>query len=92
MFDTDYAIQKIISDSGVPEQQARSFVRMVVDAQVDLATKKDLKDLELSLKSEIADVKNTVAMLEKTTSLQFKGLYVLLFAIGGGVAKLVFFP
>ena len=28
MFDTDFAIQKIIADAGIPEQQARSFVRM----------------------------------------------------------------
>jgi hypothetical protein len=52
MFDTDYAVQEI-SDSGVPQTQARAIVRKIVDSQIDLATKRDLKELELKLEGEL---------------------------------------
>ena len=74
MFDTDFAIQKIIADAGIPEQQARSFVRMVVDAQLELATKRDLQDLERNLKKEIDVFRIEMSLIEKTLSLKIMGL------------------
>lgn len=47
-FDTDELIQKFVSQ-GTPENQARAFVRGIVDAQNQLATTRDLKDLETRL-------------------------------------------
>jgi hypothetical protein len=52
MFDIDYAIQQI-SDSGLPINQARAIVRRIVDAQNELATKHDLKELELKIEREL---------------------------------------
>ena len=52
MFDTDYAVQEIV-DSGIPQNQARAIVRKIVDAQVDLATLRDLKELELKIEGEL---------------------------------------
>ena len=92
MFDTDYAIQKIINDSRATEQQARSFVRMVVDSQVELATKKDLKDLEVELKNEMKAIRMDISLVEKTLNLKITGLYAFMAIIGSGVAKLVFMP
>ncbi len=93
MFDTDYFIQRIV-ESGTPENQARAIVRSIVDAQDDLANKRDLKEAMNELKAEIklnmADIKHDIALNEKTTSLKFTGLYLLIFAIASGVAKLVF--
>ena len=44
-FDTDALIQKLV-ESGIVNDQARSIVRVLVEAQHDLATKHDLIDLE----------------------------------------------
>jgi hypothetical protein len=92
MFDTDFAIQKIIADAGIPEQQARSFVRMVVDAQLELATKRDLQDLERNLKKEIDVFRIEMSLIEKTLSLKIMGLYAFIAIVASGVAKLVFLP
>jgi hypothetical protein len=44
-FDTDALIQKLV-ESGIVNDQARAIVRVLVEAQHDLATKHDLIDLE----------------------------------------------
>lgn len=44
-FDTDRLVEDLKS-SGIPHDQARSIVRGIVEAQTELATKRDLIDLE----------------------------------------------
>lgn len=44
-FDTDRLVEDLKS-SGIPHEQARAIVRGIVEAQTELATKRDLVDLE----------------------------------------------
>jgi hypothetical protein len=91
MFDTDYSIQLMVQ-AGIQETQARAIIRGIIDAQTELVSKRDLKESINEIKVDIIEVKNAVVMLEKTSALQFKGLYVLLFALCTGMVKLIFFP
>ena len=84
MFDTDFYIQRL-TQSGTPENQAREIIRSIVDSQIDLVSKRDLAEA-------VTDLKNAIVMLDRTSTLQFKGLYILLFALCGGMIKLVFYP
>lgn len=54
MFDTDFAIRRIC-ESGVNEIQARAIVREIVDAQNELASKRDMNDLEVAVKRDMND-------------------------------------
>jgi hypothetical protein len=91
MIDTDYSIQLLIQ-TGMQEAQARAVIRGIIDAQTELVSKRDLKDAINELKTDITDVKNTIVLLEKTSGLQFRGLYILLFALCSGMVKLIFYP
>jgi len=59
MFDTDIYIQKII-ESGAPEAQARAIIRSIVESQNDLASQRDLKDMERVLHADISELEGAL--------------------------------
>jgi hypothetical protein len=67
-FDTDRLVEEL-KTSGIPHEQARAIVRGLVEAQVELATKQDLIQLEqrliIKLGALIAFAIGVVAVLVK---------------------------
>ena len=52
-----------LKEAGVPETQARAYVEVIQDAQneSDVATKRDLREAVLELKSALAETKASLA-------------------------------
>jgi hypothetical protein len=79
-FDTQEAVIKLKA-VGVSQEHADAFIKVIVEAQNDLTSKRDLTDA-------VKEIKQDVSVL----SLKITGLYLFMAAIAGGVAKLVFMP
>ena len=79
LINTHTAVKKFIKH-GFTEKQAEVIVDVINDQNNELATKKDLKILEVSLESKISEIKT-----------ELKWIKAALFAILGLLVKLVFF-
>ena len=66
---------------GVSQEHADAFIKVIVEAQNDLTSKRDLTDA-------VKEIKQDISVL----SLKITGLYLFMAAIAGGVAKLVLMP
>lgn len=60
-FDTDAAIQTLV-DRGIKFEEARALVRVVVDSQRDLATKRDFEEFRQATKRDLTDLKNDMTI------------------------------
>ena len=54
-FDTDELIQKLV-EKQIPQDQARAIVKAIADAQKELATRRDLLELEHRLVIKIGGI------------------------------------
>ena len=79
-FDTQEAVIKLKA-VGVSQEHADAFIKVIVEAQNDLTSKRDLTDA-------VKEIKQDISVL----SLKITGLYLFMAAITGGVAKLVLMP
>lgn len=79
-FDTQEAVIKLKA-VGVSQEHADAFIKVIVEAQNDLTSKRDLIDA-------VKEIKQDISVL----SLKITGLYLFMAAIAGGVAKLVLMP
>jgi hypothetical protein len=79
-FDTQEAVIKLKA-VGVSQEHADAFIKVIVEAQNDLTSKRDLTDA-------VKEIKQDISVL----SLKITGLYLFMAAIAGGVAKLVLMP
>jgi hypothetical protein len=48
-FDSDQLVTELEA-TGIPGEQARAFVRAIIEAQTDLATKRDIEDLRRDMR------------------------------------------
>jgi hypothetical protein len=60
-FDTDELIQKLIAVN-LPPEQARTIVRVMVEAQTQLATKADLEHVEQALRHEMREIESRMTI------------------------------
>lgn len=79
-FDTQEAVIKLKA-VGVSQEHADAFIKVIVEAQNELTSKRDLTDA-------VKEIKQDISVL----SLKITGLYLFMAAIAGGVAKLVLMP
>ena len=79
-FDTQEAVIKLKA-VGVSQEHADAFIKVIVEAQNDLTSKRDLTDA-------VKEIKQDISVL----SLKITVLYLFMAAIAGGVAKLVLMP
>ena len=79
-FDTQEAVIKLKA-VGVSQEHADAFIKVIVEAQNDLTSRRDLTDA-------VKEIKQDISVL----SLKITGLYLFMAAIAGGVAKLVLMP
>ena len=79
-FDTQEAVIKLKA-VGVSQEHADAFIKVIVEAQNDLTSKRDLTDA-------VKEIKQDISVL----SLKITGLYLFMAAIAGGVAKLILMP
>jgi len=80
LFDTQTAVIDLKA-AGFEDAQAQAIVAVIKNAQVELATKRDLNEAVVGLKNEL-----------QLISLKIMGLYAFIALVAVGVAKLVFVP
>ena len=80
LFDTQPAVIDLKA-AGFEDSQAQAIVAVIKNAQVELATKRDLNEAVVGLKNEL-----------QLISLKIMGLYAFIALVAVGVAKLVFVP
>ena len=77
-FDTQEAVIKLKA-VGVSQEQADAFVKVIIESQNNLTSKRDLDDAVKEIKQDLTVI-----------NLKITGLYLFMAAIAAGVAKLVF--
>jgi hypothetical protein len=87
-FDTLGYFEKLKA-AGVPEEQAKAqidVIRQIIDDK--LATRRDLKELELTIKQEIKDVRTELKELEYRLTIRLGGMMAASIAIVAALVKL----
>jgi len=89
-FDTHKFIRKL-KDSGMPEAQAEAIADAFKDAQseAELATKRDLKELEAALKRDIDDLRRDMREMEQRLIIKLGGMMMAAIAIVATLVKLL---
>ncbi len=60
-FDTDRLVEDLKS-SGLPHDQARAIVRGIVDAQTELATKRDIDELRRDIDARLVQLEQRLTI------------------------------
>lgn len=60
-FDTDQLVEDL-KGAGLPHDQARAIVRGIVEAQTELATKRDINDLQRELDARLIQMEQRLTI------------------------------
>jgi hypothetical protein len=80
-FDTHDFVRRLI-DAGLDSRQAEAVVRVVAEAQTELATKRDLADLRIELQRDLRE-------LEYRMTIKLGGLMIAAVGIVATLVKLL---